>query len=76
MKTQEEIVTRTENVSFGWFDNEEFIELDEESKAELTKREDFKERIIEAIEFCFYDLRDAVIEDLNDIWKRLDQIEQ
>ena len=76
MKTQEEIVTETSNSFFGWFDGDEFIELNDETTAELLKRKDFKARLIEALKFCFYDLRGAVIEDLNDIWKRLDRIEQ
>lgn len=65
---------KTENVCFGWFDGEEFLEMDEKTKAELLKRKDFKEKMIEAVEFCFYDLRNAVLEDLEDIWKRLDRI--
>ena len=76
MKTQEKIVTETSNSFLGWFDSDEFIELDEETMADLLKRKDFREKLIEAIRCSFVVLRDAVIEDLKDIWKRLDHIEQ
>jgi len=76
MKTQEKIVTETSNSFLGWFDSDEFIELDEETMGDLLKRKDFREKLIEAIRCSFVVLRDAVIEDLKDIWKRLDHIEQ
>jgi len=76
MKTQEKIVTETSDCFFGWFDGDEFIQLDEETIVDLLNRKDFREKLIEAITASFLSLRDAVVDDLKDIWKRLDRIEQ
>jgi len=76
METRKKIVTETSGSCFGWFDGDEFIELDEEEIANLLKRKDCREKLVEAIKVSFLNLRDAVDDDLKDIWTRLDRIEQ
>lgn len=81
MKTKKEIVCEVDDLTFGWFDpeTEEFHileDIDDEKAQDLIKRDDFRERLIEALGVYNIAIVDMVGTELKSIWKRLDQIEE
>ena len=79
MKTVERINCETENIRFGYFDEESqnWIDLDNEEKIEkFAKRKDFRTELLSIIENLTENIIEQVRSDLRDIWKRLDQLEK
>jgi len=78
MKTTEVIEGHYDEVTFGWMDDDgDFRPLDDPDTViqELTTRDDFRKKLIEAINFLVNQIKLNIGTDLKDIWKRLDRIE-
>jgi hypothetical protein len=80
MKTVTRIVTETEKVQFGFWDNEkdDFVPVDIGKVADIQAAIGHfgcSEELIDAIGSMFERLQEAICADLDDIWKRLDDAE-
>ena len=77
MKTVTRIVTKTENVQFGFWDTKkgEFVPIDTAKVVEVQlamKHLSCSEEFISALGMWQESLIEAICQDLEDIWKRLD----
>ena len=78
---QTKIICEVDDLVFGWYEpeTEEFHiieDVEDEETQDLIKRDDFRERLLEALEMYNESVREVFGEDLRSIWKRLDRIEE
>ena len=78
METEKVIRTELDSFEFGFWD-EEVDEISPlvtaEQIAAFCERTDFRKLLVDGISMSFATLKDAYIDDLRAIWKRLDRIE-
>ena len=80
MKTTTVIKSHIEDdmSELGWWDDggDTFHPLQsDEAIAEFIKRDDFREKLIDGVDMYLQCLVGTILEDLKDIWERLDRIE-
>lgn len=79
MNTEKEVSTNTDSLIFGYWEDETetFVPLtDEEDVKEFLGRNDWKEKLIDAIEMTVQSISEEVSRDLTEIWERQEKIEK